>query len=241
VKAFTGGGVRPKSARSFAASVLLAAAALASGCASGPKATEISAATEAYRLGPSDQLSIRVLPEPAIALDEVLVRPDGKISIELIGDVHAAGRTTDEVATEIAEKMTEFRQSPSVSVSVVTPASTTVSVLGEVKAPGSFALDRDIRLSEAIALAGGNTELGATSRVRLVRRDGSGTTLYLANLDRIRAGDGSTDVLLRRGDLVVVPAAYPVVAGYEIRKALYPLEVLFRTVGSSFFLLTAFN
>jgi polysaccharide export outer membrane protein len=220
---------------------LIAGACLAIGCASGPKATETGAASEPYRLGPSDQLSIRVLPEPAIELTEVRVRPDGRISIELIGDVQAAGRTTDEVATEIAEKMTQYRQSPSVSVSVVTPASTTVSVLGEVKAPGSFALDRDIRVSEAVALAGGHTELGATSRVRVVRREASGTTLFLADLDRIKAGDGSSDVLLRRGDLVVVPAAYPVVAGYEIRKALYPLEVLFRTVGSSFFLLTAFQ
>ena len=69
-----------------------------------------------------------------------------------------------------------------------------------------------------------------------VRREGAQTTLMLANLDAIKAGDGSTDYPLRKGDLVVVPSAYPVVAGYEIRKALYPLEVLMRTIGSGLFL-----
>ena len=94
----------------------------------------------------------------------------------------------------------------------------------------------DERAAVPVALAGGHTELGATSRVRVVRREGSQTTLMLANLDKIKAGDGSTDYLLRKGDLVVVPSAYPVVAGYEIRKVLYPLEVLMRTIGSGLFL-----
>lgn len=241
MNAFAAGVVRPAPARSFPFFAIVLGSALAFGCASGPKGSETMASSEPYKLGPSDQLTIRVLPEPAIELTDVLVRPDGKVSIELIGDVQAAGRTTDEVATDIAEKMTQYRQSPSVSVSVMTPASTRVSVMGEVKAPNSFALDRDIRVSEAVALAGGQTELSATSRVRVVRREASGTVLYLVDLDRIKAGDGSTDVLLRRGDLVVVPSAYGVVAGYEIRKALYPLEALFRVVGSSFFLLTAFQ
>jgi polysaccharide export outer membrane protein len=227
----------------FARSLLLAlctASIVALGCstATGPKATESVAATEPYRIGPSDKLTIRVLPDPAITLEHLQVRPDGRISVELIGDVAVAGRTTDEVAAEIAEKMVEYRQSPSVTVSVEAPTSTTVSVLGEVKSPGSFALDRDVRVSESVALAGGQTEFGATSRVRVVRREASGTVLYLVDLDRIKAGDGSTDMLLRKGDLVVVPSAYPVVAGYEIRKFLYPLEAFFRTVGSSFLILS---
>lgn len=233
---FAVGASRPTLVRSFLVIGLVAA--LASiGCATGPKGTQAAASGDAYRLGPSDRLTIRVLPEPAMEMKDVQVRPDGRISIELIGDVQVAGRTTDEVAAEIAEKMAEYRQSPSVSVSVMQPASTTISVIGEVKGANSFSLERDIRVSEAIAMAGGATELSATSRVRVVRRDSAGTSLYLVNMDHIRAGDGSTDMLLARGDLVVVPAAYPVVAGYEIRKALYPLEAFFRTVGSSFFIL----
>lgn len=243
MQTFAVGAVRPEFARSSIPSAVLAVglvigSLLALGCATGPKASESAVVTEPYRIGPSDKLTIRVLPEPAVVLEDLQVRPDGKVSIELIGDIQAAGRTTDEVAAEIAEKMVEFRQSPSVTVSVGAPTSNTVSVLGEVKSPGSFGLDRDIRVSESVALAGGQTELSASSRVRVVRREAAGTVLYLVDLDQIKAGDGSTDLLLRKGDLVVVPSAYPVVAGYEIRKFLYPVEALFRSVGSSFLILS---
>lgn len=208
------------------------------GCAStdgGTKATPIAASSEPYRVGPSDELNIRVLPDPAIEMPELHVRPDGKISVELIGDVPAAGRTTDEIAAEITQRMEQYRQAPSVSVSLVEPGSTTVSVIGEVREAGSFALDRDIRVAEVVAMAGDATELAATSRIRVVRRQGDQTILYLANLDQIRGGDGSTDILLQKGDLVVVPAAKPVVAGYKIRRALYPIESLFRVIGSGLF------
>ena len=232
--AFAAGAVRPEFARSLLALGLVVGSLVAVGCASGPKGSDQPLGTEAYRIGPSDKLTINVLPEPAMNIEEIPVRPDGKVSIDLIGDVPAAGRTTDEVAADIAQKISAYRESPSVSVQVISPASNTISVIGEVKTPGSFGLERDVRVSEAVALAGGQTEFGATSRVRVVRRDASGTALSLVNLDHIKAGDGSTDMLLRKGDLVVVPAAYPVVAGYEIRKFLYPLEAFFRTVGSSF-------
>jgi polysaccharide export outer membrane protein len=208
------------------------------GCATGPDASSDLAMSTPYRVGPSDTLTVKVLPDPAIELTPVKVRPDGKVSIDLIGDVQAAGRTTDEIAAEITDKMAEFRQSPTVSVAVEAPTSTTISVIGEVKSPGSFALDRDIRVAEAIAMAGGATELSATGRVRVVRREGgTQTVLMISDLDETRAGDGSTDMVLQKGDLVVVPAAYPVVAGYELRKFLYPIESVFRVIGAGLFLL----
>jgi polysaccharide export outer membrane protein len=216
--------------------LLLAASATTFGCASnGDSAATPAPTAEPYRVGPSDELTIRVLPDPAIE-SEVQVRPDGRISVELIGDVEAAGRTTDEIAAEIQQRMEQYRQSPSVALTVASPASTTISVFGEVNDPASFPLERDIRVAEAIAMAGGATELAATSRVRIVRRSGDATMLYLADLDRIRGGDGSTDYLLRKGDLVVVPAAVPVVTGYKLRRALYPIEALFRVIGSALLL-----
>jgi polysaccharide export outer membrane protein len=217
--------------------VLSSSFTMVTGCATSKAASFVPVAkSEPYRVGPSDHLTIHVLPDPAIELTELHVRPDGRISVELIGDVDAAGRTSDEIAAEIQQRMEKFRQSPSVSVMVVSPASTTVSVIGEVKKPASFPLDRDIRVAEMIAMAGDATELAATSRVRIVRRQGDQTALYLADLDAIRGGDGSTDVLLQKGDLVVVPAAVPVVTGYKIRRALYPVEALFRVIGSALLL-----
>lgn len=216
--------------------VAVVALSFAIGCAQGgpPKATPLSGegapgAAGSFRVGPSDSLSIRVLPDPAIERT-ARVRPDGRFSMDLIGDVEAAGRTTDEIAREIEERMAEYRVSPSVTVAVDQIESTAISVTGEVKSPSSFPLERETRLSEAVALAGGATTLAATSRIRIVRRDGDRTLLYRVNLDRIQAGDSSTDYLLEKGDLVYVPAATPVVVGYNVRRALYPFEVLLQTI-----------
>lgn len=217
--------------------MLAAGIALALGCAhqGPPKVTPMGKIEPApidastYRIGPADQLSIRVLPEPAIERT-ARVRPDGRFSMDLVGDVEASGRTTDEIALEIEERIAEYRVSPSVTVSVEEIQSTAISVTGEVETPSSFPLDREVRLSEAVAMAGGATEFAATSRVRVVRRQGDQTLRYLVNLDRIQAGDATTDYVLERGDLVYVPAAIPVVVGYNLRRALYPLEVLMNTI-----------
>lgn len=211
--------------------------AFAIGCGTAPKSTPLAETASvgdavAYRVGPSDQLSIRVLPDPAIDRT-ARVRPDGRFSMDLIGDVNAAGRTTDEIAREIEERIAEFRLSPSVTVSVEQIQSTAISVTGEVASPSSFALERETRVSEAVAMAGGATTLGATSRVRVIRREGGQTVMYLSSLDHIQRGDASTDFILEKGDLVYVPAAVPVVAGYKLRRALYPLEVLLQTVAGA--------
>jgi protein involved in polysaccharide export with SLBB domain len=108
--------------------------------------------------------------------------------------------------------------------------STAVSVLGEVNKPLVFSLERDIRLSEAIAQAGGATLLAAASRVRVIRYQGGQTVTHLADLDAIQAGDGTTDMHLERGDLIFVPPAKTVAAGYSIRRAIYTFEVVMQTI-----------
>lgn len=212
------------------------AVALAMGCASPmmPKGVEppgagVGVKGELYRVGPSDQLTIRVLPEPAIERT-VVVRPDGYFSMDLIGDVEAAGKTTSEIAAEVERRIGEYRQAPSVSVSLEGPLSNAVAVMGEVKSPLLFPLERDTRVSEAVARAGGPTELAASSRVRVIRKRGAEETLYLVNLDNIQGGITTTDILLERGDLVYVPPAITVEAGYALRRAIYPLEVVMRTI-----------
>ncbi len=217
--------------RTLATAVAIAfGALLAVGCASTsqpspPPATPASL----YRVGASDKLTVRVLPDPAIER-AVQVRPDGRFSFDLIGDVDASGHTTDEIAADITERIAEYRQSPSVTVSLDAPLSTAVSVLGEVNKPLVFPLERDIRLSEAIAQAGGSTALAANSRVRVIRYTGGQTVTYLANLDAIQAGDGTTDLHIERGDLIFVPPAKMVAAGYSVRRAIYPLEEVMRTL-----------
>jgi len=182
-----------------------------------------------YRVGPSDQLVIRVLPEPAIERT-VKVGPDGRFALDLIGDVDAAGHTLDEISKDVETRMATYRQSPSITVSLFLPSSTTVNILGEVKAPKSVVIERPIRVSEALADAGGATVLAATSRVRVIRRQGDHSVTFLADVDAIQAGHTETDVYLERGDLVYVPAAIPVVVGYNVQRALYPLQVVMQTI-----------
>lgn len=185
---------------------------------------------DSYVVGASDELSIRVLPDPAIER-ATKVRPDGKISMDLIGDVDASGRTIEQLRTDIRDRIAEFRQSPDVTVSLELPASTAVAVTGEVKEPKSFPLEREIRVSEAIAQAGGATDRAAASRVRVIRRTGPDAAVtYKADLDGIQNGEAQTDLVLRPGDLVYVPPDVMVGVGYTIQRALYPLQVVMQTV-----------
>lgn len=187
-----------------------------------------------YRVHHPDRLLVQITPEPDLEV-ETTVRPDGMISIVLIGDVKAEGLTPEEIARQIEGLMGEYRLFPVVTVSVLEARSPTITVLGEVKQPGRLFLERDTRLAEAIAMAGGTTELAAASRVRLVRRDGEITRTYLANLDEIREGDNSTNAVLQSGDLVMVPPATPVGVGYALRRILYPFEVVLSTLFRAFF------
>jgi polysaccharide export outer membrane protein len=180
-----------------------------------------------YRIGPSDELTIRVLPEPTIER-EVVVQPDGSFVFDLIGEVKASGRTPEHVGQEIERRIAEYRQNPSASVALDRAASSSVTVLGEVETRGVYPVERSLRVTDAIARAGGPTQLAAASRVRLIRREGSQSTTYLANLDRIHEGDLATDYLVVAGDMIYVPPSSTVSFGYALGRALYPLEVVAR-------------
>ncbi len=203
-----------------------------SACASsGPQAgapAPSPSASEIYRIAYPDRLSIRILPEPLIEREET-VRPDGRISVDLVGDVIAAGRTPDEVSREIESRIHAYREGARVMVSVIEATSAEIPVLGEVRSPGAYPLEGR-RVSDAIAEAAGKTPLAASSRVRLIRQESGRTIVLVTNLDRIENGNASSDYVLRRGDIVSVPPAAPVSFGYAMRRALYPLEQLMRSL-----------
>lgn len=209
------------------------AAVLASGCAIGNGPVPEAPQAVPYRIGPSDELVIRVLPDPAIER-EVVVQPDGTFAFDLVGEVDATGRTPAEVAAEIEERIAEYRVSPSVTVSLMRAESSSVTVIGEVRKPGLYPVERDLRITDVIARAEGETLYAAARRARLIRREGDAARTYIANLDRIHGGDLSTDFVVLRGDLVYVPPATTVAAGYHMQRFLYPLEVLARILLAPF-------
>lgn len=179
-----------------------------------------------YRIGAPDRLAITILPEPII-VEEVVVRPDGMITVQLIGDVPAGARTTQEVAAEIQERIARYKRGAVVTVSLVEAASALVTVVGEVNRPQTIALTRQMRVSEALGTAGDMTYLANSDEVRVVRPGLNGRPeVILIDMDAILDGDLTTNVQLYGGDLVYVPPTLLARFGYVMRQILFPFDPL---------------
>src|SRR5688572_3899116 len=99
-----------------------------------------------YLIGPPDRLTVTILPDPPV-VEKVVVRPDGMITIQLIGDVPAGGKTTDQVAIDIQNRIGRFKRGALVTVALSEAESPVISVFGEVRNPTTFALTRQMRIS----------------------------------------------------------------------------------------------
>jgi polysaccharide export outer membrane protein len=161
----------------------------------------------AYVIGPADLLSIRVWKNPELSLDQVPVRPDGKISVPLVNDVQAAGLTTLELKDVLTKALAEYVTNPEVTVVVVQMNSRKVFVLGEVTKPGPIPLVEDLRVLDAISAAGGFTTFADKRHVKVIRRQADGTGVeYRFNYNSyVSGGDPLSNLLLQNGDTIVVP------------------------------------
>lgn len=217
-------GAGPARSGVAAASVLILA--FTAACTTPTPAPPRPGEIETYRVGPPDQLFISVLPEPPIERN-VTVRPDGMVTFALIGDVPAAGRTTEEIAADIEERISRYKRGATVTVSVELAQSTLVTVLGEVGQPRSMPLRGDTRLIEAIGQLGGPTVLASEDSVRVIRSERGQVKVFDADLSAIQNGDLSTNILLSRGDIVVVPPTTLAKVGYALQGLLFPFQQLF--------------
>jgi polysaccharide export outer membrane protein len=205
-----------------ALALLLIGLFLLAGCAS-PKGPPAASAPQPYTTGPPDQLVITILPDPIIERT-VVVRPDGMISIDLIGDLPASGRTTVEIAADIEKRIARFKRNATVTVALAQSLSAQVTVLGEVGRVSTFPLARDTRVVEAIGMVGGPTLLAAKSRIKVIRFQDQKTSVYRVNLSAIEDGDLRTNMLLQGGDVVVVPPTVSATIGHFLRGLFYPLQ-----------------
>jgi polysaccharide export outer membrane protein len=179
------------------------------GCASPqPPPPEFEAAPKegVYIIGTADRLRIDVWQNEKLTLMEVPVRPDGKITVPLIDDVQAAGLTPDELKASIAEKLTEYVQTPTVTVVVLAPLSKRAYVLGEVRNAGPIGLGSEMSVLDAITAAGGFTPFANKSRVRVLRRIDGKELDYRFDYEAFVDGKApGTNILLHPGDTVLVP------------------------------------
>lgn len=165
------------------------------------------AARGVYRIGASDVLSVAVWKNPELSLQQVPVRPDGKISAPLAGDVQAAGLTTDELKATLTAKLGEYVTAPDVTVVVVQMNSQFVSVVGEVLRPGPVPLLADRRVLDAISHSGGFSPYANKNRIRILRRQSDGTMGEYAFSydDFVKGATPNANFLLQAGDTIVVP------------------------------------
>jgi len=162
-------------------------------------------AEASYQIGPEDILEISVWKNPEIS-KTVLVRIDGKISLPLIGDVQATGLTPSELRDGIVERLKEYQSTAVVSVIVQEIRSYKVYLIGEVKAPGTYALKSRTTLLQAIALAGGFTQYASKNSMVLVRqKQGGGEEKIRVKFDDLLSDKKDGSVLLKPGDTVFVP------------------------------------
>ena len=150
-----------------------------------------------FRLGPDDVIEVSVYQEKELSAT-VPVRPDGKISIPLIGEMPASGKTAVELQKEISIRYAKFISEPAVTVVVKEVNSPKVSVLGEVKNPGMYKIKDRATLLDAIAMAGGLTEYAKRDKVTLIRVNPAGETSRVkVNLDdQIKGSRGNTIYIL---------------------------------------------
>lgn len=158
-----------------------------------------------YLIGPDDVLAVNVWKEREIS-QEVPVRPDGKVSLPLIGDVQAGGLTPRELQESVRSRLSTYLVNPTVTVMVKETRSHRFNVVGEVERPGSFVLGR-LTVLDALALAGGFRDFAKTSSIYVLRlhADGSHERFSFNYKQVIRGRNLEQNIALQPGDTVVVP------------------------------------
>ncbi|MGH9869413.1 MAG: polysaccharide biosynthesis/export family protein [Candidatus Polarisedimenticolia bacterium] len=167
-------------------------------------ASRETAASGDYLIGPEDVLDVAVWNNTAISRT-VPVRPDGMISLPLLNDMQASGRTPSQLRDDLIRKLGEFMSNPEVSVIVREVHSLKVSVIGEVKKTGRFELRSRATVLDILAQAEGVNEFASRSRIVVLRSDRNGTRRIPFNYQELMKGGEQENFLLQPGDIIVVP------------------------------------
>lgn len=158
-----------------------------------------------YVIGPADVLSIVVWREKDLSSD-VLVRPDGKISLPLLNDIQAAGLTPEQLRRQLTEDLRQLLEDPVVTVVVREIQNNKVFVTGQVSRPGSHPLAGPTTVLQMIAIAGGLTDFADRDSIIVTRIENGAQRTFKYNHDKVvRRGDMSQNILLKPGDTIVVP------------------------------------
>jgi polysaccharide biosynthesis/export protein len=199
--------------------ILYAAVALAAGCSEErtlpPAALSVSPASYAnvsdYRIGPGDQLKIVVWHNADLS-GEVPVRPDGRISMPLVGDAVAAGKTPMDLADELGNKLKPYIKDPLVTVTptqFVGPIARQIRVIGEAVQPRAIPYSSNMTVLDVMIAVGGLTRYADGDRAVIVRVENGKQQTYHVHLDGlIRDGEVSQNVAVQPGDILIIPQRF---------------------------------
>lgn len=202
-------------ARGVVALAAVALTAVLTGCESdGPKAEDLGVSEPEdyeYIIGPGDNLNIFVWRNPELS-QSVAVRPDGMLSVPLVEDLPASGKTPTQLAREIEEVLATYVKEPLVTVIVggfVGVSYTQVRVVGEAAEPRSIPYQVHMTLLDVMIAVGGLTEFAAGNKAKLIRTTESGQMVAAVRVeDLLEDGDITANVPMAPGDIIIIPEAW---------------------------------
>jgi polysaccharide biosynthesis/export protein len=158
-----------------------------------------------YTIGDGDVLMVSVWKDPGLT-GQVTVLPGGKISFPLVGQTVASGRTLADLKKELETKISPYVPNPVLTVQVLSVNSLLIYVIGKVNHPGRFVLNSPVDVLQALAMAGGVNPFAKSGRIKVFRKTTKGTQTFAFDYDSVVEGkDLSQNIVLERGDVVVVP------------------------------------
>jgi len=184
-----------------------------SACTGGspPPAPSVETTTSPYLIGPGDTLTIFVWRNPELSTD-VTVRPDGRVSMPLVEDITANGKTPSELAREVEKRLSKYLSKPLVTViqkQFVGPFNRQIRIIGEAVQPKAIPYRANMTLLDAMIEVGGLTRFAAGDRATLVRTVGNQQATYSVHIDSlIRDGEIQSNVPLSPGDIIIIPQRF---------------------------------
>jgi len=200
-------GLKMSRAVFFFLALMAAAAVFALPAEAADEAADAVIAPSDYIIGAEDVLDISVWKNPDLSR-VVNVRPDGKISLPLIGDVQAAGLTPNQLRDRIVERLKQYQETAVASVIVQSVNSYRIFMVGEVNAPGVYQLKSRTTILQAIALAGGFSQFASKNKIVLIRKSADGMSeekISIRFKDLVYSDHEDKNLILKAGDTVFVP------------------------------------
>ncbi len=173
--------------------------------ASNTQVAQPTAAPDEYVIGPDDVLHISIWKEPELS-GQVVVRPDGKISLALLNDLQAAGTTPLKLGNDITEKLKQYVTDPRVTVTVLQMNSRRVFVMGQVQRAGAFPMLPNMTLMQLMSSAGGLSPYANMKKIYLLRNENGKPVKIPVNYKALVKGDApEQNIPLKPGDTLVIP------------------------------------